>query len=139
MADAPTLDKKIDSVATLAQDLEKNPPSWIWKALGGLALAFVMGWIKWELNKKDDELAAAKNELEQMKLKAQQAQVNSQVESLENQRAELVKKAADAAAAVTAAEADLASAQKVHADRVAKVQAIHDGDWDALNKLAGVA
>lgn len=126
-----------EKILALAEKV-KNPPSWWWKVLGGLLLLVFVLWIRYLLSKKSDELAKAKTELATLKLKAQQAEVAAKVDSNAAKRAELEQVALVAREKFRAEEAALAKVEEEHRLNVARLKAVGDKDWDALNVLAGV-
>ena len=126
-----------ERILDLAEKL-KNPPSWRWKVLGGLLLFGFVVWIRCLLSKKADELAKARTDLAELRLKSQQAEVAAKIEANDQKRKELEAVSKDAMAKFLAEEKALQAVEAEHRSNVAKLQAVADKDWDALNKLAGV-
>lgn len=117
----------------------KNPPSWWWKVLGGLIFLVMAIWISYLLSKRAESLAALKTAADKAKIDARIAETAAAVEKDVTKR-----KAAEQAAQIALAEAtkqqnNIERLEKEHKSTVAQLQAVKDKDWDALNKLAGVA
>lgn len=106
--------------------------------MGGVVVAGFAWWVKYLLQKKDVELAQARTDLEQAKLKAQQDAVRAQTEVLEEQRTAYEKAASDSLLASRVLEDKLQTDVAANATRWVALNAVQKGDWDTLNKLAGV-
>lgn len=125
---------KIDEIA----EKLKNPPTWLWKLLGGVILIVVV-WVFWySLKKKSDEIARARTELEAEKFKAEQLVLRAKLTQDDMARREAEANAKIALDRVEAKEGEIKKAEEEHAFNEAKVKALADKDWVALNALAGI-
>lgn len=141
MADTPNekeLDTKIQDAAKIALDLATESKSWIWKLLGGALLALSLWYVRRQLDKKAAELAQTRAELELLKLEAQQMAVRAKLKELTDQASALEASANEMLAHAAVLEEEAKAAEERHENRVKALQTIKSGDWDALNKLAGV-
>ena len=126
-----------ERIAALAEKV-KNPPSWWWKALGGLLLFVAAVWIAYLLSQRQKALAAAKNELATHKLEAEPAANAAKVEVDVAKRRTAEIAAEETLRKLTIDEAALVLQQEAYANQKAQLQAVYDNDWETLNKLAGV-
>ena len=117
----------------------KNPPSWWWKVLGGLVFVVMAIWISYLLSKRAEALAALKTEADKKRLAAEAAAVAAKVEVDVTKRKAAEEAAQFALAAADIDRAKILALEAEHKTTVMQLQAVKDKDWDALNKLAGVA
>ena len=129
-----SLAPSILSLATKAQ----KPPTWIWMVFGGLIVFCVLFYIRYLLAKKAAALAEARTSLARNLLAAQQAKLAAVVQKDENIRREAEAAAKVALDLAAAEEKALAALEEQHRIEVAQVQAVAEGDWEKLNKLAGI-
>lgn len=116
----------------------KNPPSWWWKVLGGLVVIVVALVIKYQIDKQAAEIARLRNEAAAEKLKAEQEALRLKLAANNAAGKEAYDQALNALAAANAKMRDVEAKEKETGLALAKVAALKNKDWDALNKMAGV-
>lgn len=133
------LDQQLDTFIAKSKAAVSPDRSWVWKILGAVTLVIGALYIRYLLAQRSKELAAAKTALYLNRLDAENAVIQSQVTIITGNRAALEKQLANRLSGIAFAEAALKMEADKHATQVAKVTAVQANDWDALNKLAGVA
>lgn len=125
-----TLDTLIEKV--------KNPPSWWWKVLGGLVVLVVALVIKYQLDKQAAEIAHLRTVAAAEKLAAEQAALQAKLKANDAAGKAAYDSALGALSVATAKLKDVEAKEKEASLSLAKVAALKNKDWDALNKMAGV-
>lgn len=128
------IDQKLQDAAKLAQE----DKSWIWELIAGVLLALSLWSIQRQLDKTKAELAEARTALEHAEVDAHQSLVHARFQEMQYQAQGLEERAKAEMAAVLEQGRLIKEAEAQHAARVKTLQAVKAGDWDALNKLAGV-
>lgn len=107
----------------------------------GFTIVLLLGlwYLRHLLDKKNAELAEAKTQAAWALIEANRQRVQAKL--AEN---ELVAKVALSKAELYEAEAatltqQVKAGEAAYVERLARVDAVSDGDWEALNKLAGVS
>lgn len=119
-------------------ELVKNPPSWLWKVLGGLVLLVVVLVVKYQLDQQAAENARLKTELERQRYDAEQLKLKASLQGNADAAAAAEAEANDKLEAANAALAALAAKEKAAQLEMSRLQAVKAKDWDALNKMAGI-
>lgn len=106
----------------------------------GMAILLLLGlwYLKYRLDRKSEELARAKTELAHRDLEAHRARVQAENAESEAFAQTATKKALELEAQADQLLVEIRESEAAHVARVAKIDAIAEGDWEAINKLAGV-
>jgi len=132
------MDAQIEDLARKALSLKDENTSTVWRLIGGAIVAIGVWWLKYQLDKKNAELAqlrlaarVAEVEAEKHAAEAELAGYTSVMQYHRALAAEALKRAKDLAEKAAAAEA-------AHRERVLKLRAVEENDWDTLNQIAGI-
>lgn len=127
------LDKLLQALAQRGSQAQDKDNGLAWRIISLVLFLAGLFWVKYQMAKRDRELAEARTELERQKLDADWQVYRAEVSRLDSTALELATNARDLAAKAldeqTSAEARFAEQKKT----LAQVQ-----NWDDLNRIAGV-